>query len=224
VLRDGGKPFDNVRLLKMALHQLSRTGRASGRFPTMVDTIATKLSSAVSRLSALATARRLARREDGAAAVEFALVAAPFLALLFAIIETALIFFANQTLETTVADASRLIMTGQAQNQSFDQTKFQNAVCARVSTLFNCSSIMVDVRTYTNFSSTNTSMPIDQNGNLQNNFTYQPGTAGDIVVVRLMYQWPVYVSLLGLSKSLSNMSNGQDLMMATAAFRNEPYQ
>jgi Flp pilus assembly protein TadG len=37
--------------------------------------------------------RRLLHREDGVAAVEFALVAAPFLALMFAIIETALVFF-----------------------------------------------------------------------------------------------------------------------------------
>jgi hypothetical protein len=87
------------------------------------------------------------------------------------------------------------------------------------------SSIMIDVRTAANFSSTNTSRPLDQNGNLQNNFTYSPGSPGDIVVVRLMCQWPVYVSLFGLAKSLSNMSdNSTNLMIATAAFRNEPYQ
>jgi Flp pilus assembly pilin Flp len=60
-------------------------------------------------------ARRLLRREDGVAAVEFALVAAPFLALMFAIIETALVFFTRQCLETVVADSSRLIMAGQVQ-------------------------------------------------------------------------------------------------------------
>ncbi len=38
---------------------------------------------------------------------------------MFAIMETALVFFASQTLETAVADSARLIMTGQAQNQNF---------------------------------------------------------------------------------------------------------
>ena len=38
-----------------------------------------------------------------------------------------------------------------------------------------------------------------------------------------MYQWPVYVSLLGLNK-LSDLSGNKKLIMATAAFRNEPYQ
>jgi hypothetical protein len=40
-------------------------------------------------------------------------------------------------------------------------------------------------------------------------------------VVRLFYQWPVYLSLLGFT--LSNMSGGKRLLVATAAFRNEPY-
>jgi Flp pilus assembly protein TadG len=50
------------------------------------------------------TARRFVREKDGVVAVEFAIVAAPFLALMFAIMETALVFFASQVLETAVAD------------------------------------------------------------------------------------------------------------------------
>ena len=65
--------------------------------------------------------RAFARREDGAAAVEFAIVVAPFLAMLFAILETALVFFAGQTLETAVSDSARLILTGQAQTPGFSQ-------------------------------------------------------------------------------------------------------
>ena len=64
--------------------------------------------------------------------------------------------------------------------------------------------------------------PIDANGNLQTNFGYSPGSAGDIVVVRLMYEWPIYVSLLGFN--LADMSGNKRLIIATAAFRNEPYQ
>ena len=78
------------------------------------------------------------------------------------------------------------------------------------------------MRTYTSFGSINNSKPIDANGNLTVTPTYAPGGPGDIVVVRLLYQWPVYVSLLGLN--LSDMSGNKRLIMATAAFRNEPYQ
>jgi len=168
------------------------------------------------------TVRRFARGEEGAAAVEFAMVAAPFLALMFAIMETALVFFASQTLETAVSDSARLIMTGQAQNQSFSQTDFKNAVCSKISGLFDCQSgLQIDVKTYSSFGAVDNSLPLDANGNLKTNFGYQPGQKGDIVVVRLMYQWPVYASLLGFN--LGDMAGNKRLIMATAAFRNEPF-
>ncbi len=165
---------------------------------------------------------RFVKRQDGATTVEFAMVAVPFLALMFAIIETSLVFFAGQTLETAVADSARLVMTGQAQNGAFNQAKFKEEVCKRIHGLFNCASgMMIDVRTYNNFAAINNSLPVDANGNLINNFAYSPGGPGDIVVVRLMYQWPVFVPTLGLD--VSNMAGNKRLLVATAAFRNEPY-
>ena len=43
--------------------------------------------------------------------------------------------------------------------------------------------------------------------------------------MRLMYEWPVYVSLFGLDGLLGDMKNGKPrrLIMATSAFRNEPF-
>jgi Flp pilus assembly protein TadG len=167
--------------------------------------------------------RRFLERQEGSAAVEFGLVAAPFLALTFAIMETALVFFAGQALETAVADSGRLIMTGQAQTKGFDQETFKNAVCAKIYGLFDCQNGMyVDVKTYTNFSDISMDKPIDPDGNFTDkNLNYQPGGPCDIVVVRLFYQWPVYVSLLGFS--LQNMAGNKRLLVGTAAFRNEPY-
>jgi Flp pilus assembly protein TadG len=85
---------------------------------------------------------RFARRQDGAGAVEFAMVALLFFALTFAILETALVFFANQTLQAAAGDSGRLIMTGQAQQASYTAADFKNAVCARIYGLFNCSMSM----------------------------------------------------------------------------------
>ena len=185
--------------------------------------IKSKLATAAGKLLGRRIMRRFVRREDGAAAVEFAMVAAPFLALVFAIMETAIVFFASQALETAVSDSARLIMTGQAQSGSFDQAKFKTEVCKKIYGLFDCTGgVHVDVKKYTGFSSIALTPPVDANGNLVQNFTYQPGGPGDIVVVRLFYQWPVYISLLGFN--LADMSGGKRLLAATAAFRNEPYQ
>ena len=182
-----------------------------------------RLSQAVKRLRACGAARRFVRQQDGATTVEFAMVAAPFLAMVFAIMETAIVFFAGQTLETAGADSARLIMTGQAQTQGYNQAAFKTAVCARIYGLFNCAGgLSIDVKNYSSFASISTAKPLDASGNLQTGtFGYSPGGPGDIVVVRLMYQWPVYVSLLGLN--LSDSAGNKRLIMSTIAFRNEPY-
>ena len=182
-----------------------------------------KLSASVSRLKSMRLARRFVRQQSGIAAVEFGMVGAPFLALIFAILETSVIFFAGQALETAVADSGRLIMTGQAQTQGFDQNAFKNAVCARVFGLFDCANgISIEVKSFPTFASITMPQPIDANGNFVNNFGYDPGGPCSIVLVRIFYQWPVYVSLLDFNK-INNIAGGKRLLVATSAFRNEPY-
>ncbi|MGC1464291.1 MAG: TadE/TadG family type IV pilus assembly protein [Pseudolabrys sp.] len=164
--------------------------------------------------------KRFARNQDATAAVEFGLVALPFFALLFAIIQTALVFLANQTLEAAVSSAGRLIMTGQAQIANYNQQDFKNAVCKQVVAMFDCAGgVSVSVQKYASFAATSTTPPV-QNGQLNTTMPYDAGGPGDIVVVQLYYLWPITVSLLG--DNLSNMGSNR-LLVATSAFRNEPY-
>src|SRR6185312_6437116 len=80
---------------------------------------------------------------------------------LFAIIETALVFFAGQTLEAAAAEASRLIMTGQAQQANYTAADFKNQVCSRIYGLFDCAGGMtVDVKNYSTFGSINNTAPV----------------------------------------------------------------
>jgi Flp pilus assembly protein TadG len=196
------------------------------------------------RLTIPATAvRRLIRGEAGAATVEFAIVAVPFLALVFAILETAFIFFAQQALEDAAVAAGRLIMTGQAQQnyqgsgQPMTASQFKAAACAAISGILNCNSnLIVDVQTYASFAAANagnaTGAPLNAQGVLQvdpNNPPFNMGGPSDIVVVVLMYQWPAWVTLPGLT-SLMDLASGSNqpvtgrLLMATSVFMNEPYQ
>ena len=170
--------------------------------------------------------------ETAATAVEFGLVAAPFLALIVAIIQTFLVIFASQLLETVVSQSARGILTGQVQSAGLSQNQFATQVCEQVRILFNCSNLMIDVETYSSFSGTNTGSPFPQTnstlpaltfnaqGQVTNTWQYSPGATGDVVVVRVMYQWPVFGGPLGFN--LSNLPNGNRLIMAAAAFQNEP--
>jgi Flp pilus assembly protein TadG len=160
----------------------------------------------------------------GATAVEFALVGAPFIALLVALIQTFLVFFAQQLLEQVVNQSSRMILTGQAQAQNMNQTQFAAVVCSNVVILFDCNKLMIDVQVAGSWSSANTGAPtltFDSNGNVTNAWQFNPGNPGDIIIVRVMYQWPVFMGPLGFN--LANLSNGNRLIMSTTAFMNEAY-
>ncbi len=166
--------------------------------------------------------RRFSRSRRGSSAVEFALVAPMFIALIFAILETALVFFAGQILEIGTQDTARLLLTNQAQGM-MSATQFHDNLCTRVSALMSCANLYVDVKAFNSFTaitSSDLAPPIDAGGNFVNNFTYPTPNPGDTVVVRAFYQWPIFVTQLGYN--LSNMSGNKKLLTATAAFKVEP--
>jgi Flp pilus assembly protein TadG len=159
--------------------------------------------------------------ERGATAVEFALIAPAFLATLFAVIQTTLFLFAQSALQSAANEAGRLFMTGQAQNLT--QSQFEADVCPMVSALFTCGNLMVNVAAYSSFSGASTSAPTltYSNGSVSNSWAYSPGTQGEIMVVQLIYQWPIIGMPLG--SVLPNNANGSVEMMGVTAFRVEPY-
>jgi Flp pilus assembly protein TadG len=178
-------------------------------------------SQAASTVSVRKALRRFRRNRRGSAAVEFALVAPVFFALLFAIIETAIVFFAGQVLETITENSARMIMTGQAQAAAYTATQFKAYVCGQIPALFACNNVYVDVQSYPAFTGVTINNQIDAANNFVNNMQYNPGAAGDIVVVRLFYQWPLFVT--GLGYNIANLAGSQRLLIASAAFRNEPF-
>ncbi len=168
---------------------------------------------------------RFWRDGSGASALEFALVAVPTILTLLAIFEVGILYFATFNLESATAQGARLIRTGQAQNQSFDAGKFKTEVCKHITAPIKCSGLQLDVRHYSSFGGAGSDLtnPLDGNGNMKSNFAYDPGVGGDVVVVRAFYEWPL-VTKLPKAISLGNMQNGDRLLVATAAFRNEPFQ
>ena len=81
--------------------------------------------------------------------------------------------------------------------------------------------ITVDVQSYSSFAALNLADPIDAGKNFTNPNNYSPGNAGDIVVVRLFYQWPILVTKFNYD--ISNLAGSKRLLTATAAFQNEPF-
>jgi Flp pilus assembly protein TadG len=182
-------------------------------------------SLAISAAAVSKALRRFRRNRRGSAAVEFALVAPVFFALLFAIIETALVFFAGQVLETGLQDTGRMIYTSQVQASGMGQVDFKQSLCDRVVIMFACANLYVDVRSYPAGTAFTITDPIDSSGNFVNNFVYQiPAMNSDnTVVVRAFYQWPLVVT--GLGYNIANINRGgsssKRLLAATNVFRSQ---
>lgn len=175
--------------------------------------------------------KRFRKQEDGATAIEFALIATPFLALLFAIMETALVFWCGQVLETAVSNATRRIFTGQneadyaaaqAAAPGLPPKDFIKAqICAEVPALFDCDTIELDVRSFKTFDNPGAVPPLAKDGAINSEeFGYQQGGAGDIVLVRAVLPYRVLTSFMA---PMATLADGSRMIVATAAFRNEPY-
>lgn len=182
----------------------------------------------MSLLSALrirSAVKRFGGNRKGSAAVQFALVAPLFFAVIFAIIETALVYFAGQILETGTRDTARIILTHQAQDSSMSAPDFKTTLCNSVSMLLNCNLLSVDVRSYPVSTTITPYNPVNALGQYAPNTVYEPPLANspNIVLVRAFYPWPLFIT--GLGFNLTNVTyNGSNsrLLTATAAFRVEP--
>jgi Flp pilus assembly protein TadG len=140
-------------------------------------------------------------------------------------------FFASQVLETITQDSARVILTGQAQSGQLpacattctSAQQFKNYVCTKIPALFDCNSLSVDVQSYnTSFGSVSLSNHMDSACNFDaSTMQYNPGATGQVTVVRLFYQWPLFVTRLGYNIGCGN--SNKRLLVATAAFKNEPY-
>ena len=180
--------------------------------------------------------RNILRDESGATAVEFALLAAPFLGIVLAILQTSTSLLLSQGLDTAVQDAGRMVMTGQVHESggvvsaaAFRDKYICNPVAPSKRTLPNfvdCSKLHVDIRKAAQFAA---GVPAFDTAN--------PGSciggAGDIVIVRVMYYAPIFAPFVALNGFAANgtITSGQVnvdgkmtyAMSAATAFRNEPF-
>lgn len=171
-------------------------------------------------------AKRIRNDESGFTAVEFAMVAPPFLMLLFGTIAVGLYFFVTFSLENAVEQASRLIRTGQAQTQDPPMTtaQFKAKVCSYAPSFVDCTNkLRVNVVTSATFSGMAEPSCLD-NGALIADPTPSnvPGAANDIVLVTVCYEWDLAGQIPFLK--LGTMANGAALIRASTTFRTEPYE
>jgi Flp pilus assembly protein TadG len=177
--------------------------------------------------------RRWRRDEAGVTAVEFALVAMPFMLLLFGIMSVSLYYFANFSLENALWQAARGIRTGQMQTSQGGYSgatttadrmaMFKKAVCAKAPTFSNCTSkAVVIVQSNANFNGISApSCANDGTMISQSSATFDAGASSSVVLATVCYPWD-FGGKLPFFK-LDTLKNGALLLQASVAFRTEPY-
>jgi Flp pilus assembly pilin Flp len=167
---------------------------------------------------------------SGVTAVEFGMVAWPFIVMLFGIIAVGLYFFTTFALENAVEQASRLLRTGQAQTANngagITSTQFKTKVCEFLPGFIDCNKVQVNVKSFpdtTNITPAELPTCLGADGNLSGVTEYTPGGASEVVLVWVCYEWELAGKVANSWFSLGDMSNGSRLIQATTVFRTEPY-
>ena len=164
---------------------------------------------------------RFRRHERGAVAIEFVLVAPIFFFLIFATLETSLLYVVATVMEGEVAIAARTIRTGQLQEEADPEAAFTEILCSNLDNVLNCDNVIIDVRTFDDFGEMEFTEFVDEEGNASNTL-FQAGTADDIVLVRIAYLYNIVTPYL--AEILPTNGAGAVVLYSGAAFKNEPFQ
>jgi Flp pilus assembly protein TadG len=189
--------------------------------------------------------RKLARSKDGAAAIEFAILAIPYFMIIFAIIETFVAFAAEQLVTNAVNTLGRQMRTGQITYQlnrpstDMDMLKFRKAFCDEVNIMIQCSEteistpskLYIDARTFASFGAIPKTIPRVSTATFADidptSFKFTPGGPSTINMLRAYYRWQVITDLIRPYITTIRPSDGSMpsdfLIVATTAFQNENY-
>ncbi len=175
--------------------------------------------------------------QRGSAAVEFALVAPLFFALVFSILEAGWFFFINSAVEQANATAARLIRTGQAQNATdgdgnpiYSRQAFFDEICNVVSTFGDCDEkLTVDISRFASFDAlaADISNPVcrDKDDPSIEGAQFDAsdyGAQNEIIRVRVCYLYKPVNPALGVK--MKTNKHGFKELVALSIFRNEPFE
>ncbi len=168
--------------------------------------------------------RAVYRREDGATAVEFALIAMPLVMMIFGLIEMCMIFTKQGVLEYATSQAARKIRTGQAQQSGSPEDYFKESLCDSASFFINCDDISYEVQSLDNFGEADEqpAPSFDEEGNFLSQ-GFDSGSSNGVVLIRTVYRHNLFTPLMAPLMSSAGES-GKRLMMSTVVLQSEPYE
>lgn len=182
--------------------------------------------------------KRFCKNQRGAAALEFAFVGGPFFFLMMGTMEAGMTLFSEHSIQQATTNASRLIRTGQAQEDGFSAEEFKQRLCQNLPSMLDCDKVYINVEVRTSFTDAQNRADASNDGEMDPSVTegaaFEPGTAGQIILVETFYEWELYTPFLmqllevnGTAQPaphwLANHGEDKRLVRGVAVFRNEPF-
>ena len=168
--------------------------------------------------------RHLWRDRSGASAVEFAMVAPLFFAIMFSCFEAGWIMVQETMLDRAVDLVVREIRIA-PDGLNFDQATIRSKICKKTIVIQNCeNSLLVEM------------IPINKSSDFPNDsarcvnretkvnpiFRYTPGGRSQVVFMRACVIVDLITPLMGLALALPKDSSGGFALVSSTAFMNEP--
>jgi len=165
----------------------------------------------------------------GTTAIEFGMVALPFLMFAFGIMGTGLHFFTQNSLEHAVESTARKIRTGQAQQSGTTINEFKQLLVSEAGSMIDASKLQVHLQTGAEWTDVSPVGCTDSSGTQTTGtgssgdaIGQHAGGAGEVVMVTVCYEWALAQSMPFLQ--YGNMANGSAMIQASTTFRTEPYE
>jgi Flp pilus assembly protein TadG len=170
--------------------------------------------------------RGLRSDRTAGAALEFAVVALPFITFLVFLLEIGYDFFAQVALDYGVQTAARQIQVGNAQGANTVALFKTDYLCPALSGLLPCSSVTVNVTPITSdyYSSVSATLPVNSSGTFSTSaFTYCPGSPNQLMLVQAYYLSPSLVAAVVPSMAASTAGGLERVTVSSMAFINENF-
>lgn len=175
--------------------------------------------------------RNLRSDAKGVSAIEFAILAPVFFALLFSVFEMGILYTRMVLLDDTLTKTSKLIYIGTFSEGLGDGTltasDFEKSICDKVSILFpSCeANLTIELTPVNTFSDVPSADAVchDKDATIKPAVDFDPGGGSTIVFMRACMTVSILTPGFGLGLALPKTDNDRYQLISSTTFMNEPF-
>ena len=153
--------------------------------------------------------------ENGAAGIEFALIAPLLFFALLSLIEIGVLGMMTSGLNNAVVDASRRIRTGR-EDAATSASTFEDQICARLPFTSCRDRLVVSVQKFSGFANASSAVTAAPQGQ------FDKGGPSDIILVKADYKWPLLTPFVATAYERDGPT--EITISSRFAFKNEPFE